>query len=211
MILIIGKNNNPMNTNKAFTLIEVAIVLVILACMAMLVIPQIGFLTGGDLSDVAAKIGEKVKYAYNKSVIKNKRYRIIFNLDEGNVTVEYAEKLEDIKTEETEEGEEEKKEEEQDDDKKKVVGQDRFVKEEDKILAPYKLPSDIRLSGLYTFHTGKVINEGSDFITILPNGFVEKGIIYLEDGFNRVKTLKIYELTGQMEIYDEYKEPDEIE
>src|SRR3989338_7553140 len=96
-------------TNKlerAFTLLELIIVVVILALTATFILPNISAIFGLGMKGAAVELGEMIRYTYNQAIIKNKVFRIVYDLENETYWIEYGEPIEEEKKKEGE-GEEE--------------------------------------------------------------------------------------------------------
>jgi prepilin-type N-terminal cleavage/methylation domain-containing protein len=186
-----------------FTLMELMVVITILGIMSFFVIPRLSAIRGAPLKKTSADLARNIKYIYNKSMMQNKKYRIVYDFESSGIYTEFEE-------EKKEEKEDEKEEEEtQEEEKYLITG--KFVLDNDFSIKKLRLPDNIKFNGIYTSHNDKITKEGKDYTMIMPNGFVEKTIIYLEDNFNRIYTLTISPMTGALKIYNEYIDEEAIE
>jgi len=93
---------------RAFTLLELIIVVTILALTATFVLPNISAIFGLGMKGACVEVGEMIRFTYNQAVIKNKVFRIVYDLEGDNFWIEYGEPIEEEKKKEGEgEGEEE--------------------------------------------------------------------------------------------------------
>lgn len=67
-----------------FTLVELAIVIVLIGLLSGLVLPLFGNWGQDDLAASARRIGGTVRYLYNEAALTRREHRLIFNFDEGS-------------------------------------------------------------------------------------------------------------------------------
>ena len=76
------------SSSKAFTLIELVVVLFIVALLASLVIPRIGrFLSHGDTNKAIRQMRAMVRYLSGMSIATKNSYRLYYDLKEGTCWV----------------------------------------------------------------------------------------------------------------------------
>jgi type II secretion system protein H len=81
MILLIGKKTHR-KINSGFTLVEILLVVILLAVVAGLAIPNLGrSLTGTMLNDSTQQIAYLMRYAQMKAMSQNKIYQLVFSDD----------------------------------------------------------------------------------------------------------------------------------
>jgi general secretion pathway protein H len=204
-----------MNRPPGFSLIELIIVIAIIGIMGFFVIPKLSSIRGVELKKTSADLGRVIKYVYNKSVMQNKKFRLVYDFESRSISVEYEEeKKEEEKKTDDESGEviiesEEKRDEKSPEDKYLIEG--KFVEDTDMLNKKLYLPKTVKFNGIYTFHNQEISREGKDYTMILPTGFVEKTIIYLEDNYNRIYSIRINPQTGTIKIFNDYIEPENME
>ena len=109
------------STSKAFTLIELVVVLFIVALLASLVTPRIGtFLSQGDTDKAIRQLRGLVRYLTGMSVSTKSSYRLYYDLKEGTCWVGRP----------NEEGE--------------------IIKEEEMLTRPLHLPAGVKFKDLST-------------------------------------------------------------
>lgn len=72
-----GKSNNQ----KGFTLIELAVVVILLSLFAVFTVPLFSSTGTSDLGYSARRLNGTIKYLYNETVLTGREHRLIFNLD----------------------------------------------------------------------------------------------------------------------------------
>lgn len=66
-----------------FTLIELAVVVLIIALLSALTLPLITGFGENRLENSARRLAGTVKYLYNESALEKREYRLVFNIDDG--------------------------------------------------------------------------------------------------------------------------------
>ena len=72
------------NNQSGFTLIELALVVVLLGIMASYSLPLISGLEPDQLKATARRLSGTVKYLYNEAVMTGTEHHLVFNLTEGS-------------------------------------------------------------------------------------------------------------------------------
>lgn len=72
-----------LSKEAGFTLIELAVVVLIIALLSSLTLPLVTGFGENKLESSARRLAGTVKYLYNESALKRQEYRLVFNLDEG--------------------------------------------------------------------------------------------------------------------------------
>lgn len=71
---------------------------------------------------------------------------------------------------------------------------------------PLVLPEGVRLSGVWTQGMSQSATEGVAYLYFFPGGYTQRAHIYLEDEEGRAFTVRVFPLTGEVEIVDSYVE-----
>lgn len=74
-------------TSAGFTLIELAVVIVILSVAALLVMPRLPFAGEGDLKTSARQLAGILRYVQDQAIAGKQYYRLRFNLADGAMKV----------------------------------------------------------------------------------------------------------------------------
>ncbi len=72
---------------RGFTLIELAVVVLLIGLFSALVIPRLPWVGEDALKASARRLAGVIEYYYNEAVLKNHTYRVVFNLDEQSFGV----------------------------------------------------------------------------------------------------------------------------
>ncbi len=167
--------------SEGFTLVELSVVLLIIALMATILIPNIGRLGGEDLRESSRKIGGLIQYLYGLSTIQKRNFYLNFDLDKGEYWVSVGKVNEEENSVEM------------------IPYADDFVRKK------YNLPSSVRVEDIDTVSNGK-ISEGRVTVTFYPEGFVDPVTIHFKNSSDDEMTLLVLPLTGDVRVYDGYKE-----
>jgi len=77
---------------RGFTLIELAIVVLLLGLMAGLTLPLLSNWGQDDLLGSARRLAGTVRYLYNEAALTRNEHRLIFNLDDGSYQTKVLDK-----------------------------------------------------------------------------------------------------------------------
>lgn len=72
---------------RGFTLIELAVVVLLIGLFSALVMPRLPWVGEDALKASARRLAGVIKYYYNEAVLTKTRYRLVFNLDEQSFGV----------------------------------------------------------------------------------------------------------------------------
>lgn len=198
------------------TLIEIMIVVAMIG--GIMALATVVVFPGDDakLKDEATKMAGTIKYLYNEAAIKNKYYRIAFNLDENSYQVESSSEpffVALVGTEEkkpvtatAEEGETPAEE--------GATGEGEaapqppaFAAEESIMLKPVKFPTGIKIKDILLLHEPAKVETGMAYSYFLPNGWAEPMVVNLSDeDEENFYSLEINPLTGKSKIRTQYLE-----
>ncbi|MCB1154324.1 type II secretion system protein [bacterium] len=163
---------------RGFTLLEILVVIVIIAGISTLIIPQFGDLFQTNLKGAVRRLTGTVKFCFHESVIKQQ----IIRLQIDPVTGEYWPTILAV-------GE-------------NNIGQ--FVDLPGSLAGRGRLPDGIRFVDVVTPHDVLKNEEEIAFISFFPTGFAERAVIHMEGGRENFFTLVVEPLTGEVEILDGY-------
>lgn len=85
------------DNERGFTLIELAIVVVLLGLVAGLTLPLLSNWGQDDLLGSARRLAGTVKYLYNEAALTRNEHRLIFNLDDGSYQAKVLDKAGNLK------------------------------------------------------------------------------------------------------------------
>lgn len=70
--------------NSGFTLLELAVVIVLFGLFAALTVPRLAGFGGDDRRTMARRLAGTVKYLFNEAVLTGREHRLVFDLQEGS-------------------------------------------------------------------------------------------------------------------------------
>ena len=73
----------------------------------------------------------------------------------------------------------------------------------------YQLPDDVRFRDVVVAGRGTT-SSGTTYASILPVGWIDETIVHLQDNAGHVLTVRLLPLTGTSEIYEGYREFDNL-
>lgn len=187
-------------------MITVAIIGGIMALAATVMFPS----DDAKLRDEATRLAGTIKFVYNEAAIKNKYYRLAFNLEENSYRVESSSEPFFVSTETPEDQKAAKK--------KPAEGEGAdgegaappaFTAEEGIMVKPVKLANGLKIKDVSVLHSPERREVGTVYVYFLPNGWAEPMVINLSDeGEETFYSLQINPLTGKANIRSEYLEID---
>ena len=174
-------------SGMGFTLIELAVVIIILSVTAAVVIPRLGgLIRGGNLKSSARKLTGTITYVHDQAATIGRRYRLYYDLDTNEYWVARLEGRGSPRAaSQTEAGE--------------------FIELKTVLGKRKRLLKGISFLDIIIYPEARV-NQGYTYIEFSPKGFVEKCTIHLKNEGEEICTLLIKSLTGRVRIYDGYVE-----
>lgn len=190
-------------------------------------IASINALTNASLRSSALELSGTIKFAYDRAIMARHTERLSLDLDKGLIWLDFTEDTYSLARERHEGREGVKSDAVGEDDAKaaKKKERDSFFsdekdaeKEEVKIALeggkavqfapdveamdrPKALPSDIRISKVWSGHQEEAFTSGTAYVHFFNSGWSEPAQIELTDGDEFV-TIKVYPLTGRVRIYE---------
>lgn len=186
---------SPFQSSKGFTLLEVMVVLGILAAVLAVGLPRIN-LKNDNIKQVVRDLSLVIRETRNQARIKNRTYRIVFNLDEKSPAywVESAEGGTLAPSQTTLE----KLEESSQDEKRPSP----FQKDTKIIKKDRSLPGALRFGVIETTRTLDLDKPKQIEIYFSPEGLTEHAAIQVTNGNQLTWTLIINPLTGHADIIE---------
>ncbi len=166
-------------TKRAFTLIELLIVLAIVGLVLGLGYPQLKRIYRSSLRSAAAQMAGMIRYGYDISVIKGRIHRVVFDFDKAVYRLEVSNTDELVSLEE---------ETSQDEAKKKEEREQPLSEEEPQKVPPFSpaegeagkdrnLPSGIIFDSVENVSTKKKVTSDFAYLYFFPSGMTEDVII----------------------------------
>ena len=216
------------NGARAFTLLEVGIVLVILGLLVAVAVPAMGALSGAHLQQESGGLGGVIRDTYARTALIGKSTRLVIDLDEDAWWVEDAPSVVRVHREKLEadregkvalnplderlEGIEKDTQDEDDKTKLELLSPVTWVPAEGDYGQPHKLADDVRFKSMWVEHLDDAVAAGQVALYFFPGGFTEEAHITLTDDDEgtdnpRTVTLVVSSLTGEVVLE---KEPPRI-
>ena len=187
-------------SNKGFTLIEVMVVVGLIGLIMAFAIPNVGSALKINLSNSTRSIAAAIRTAHDESILSGKLYRLAFDLDKQEYWVEVNDSNKRVLR--TEEQEKELI-------KKGVLKEEDIKKEQSQFVLAKKihkkkqsLPKGVKIISIFNARNKNSNTTGINYIHFFPHGFVEKGIFYFKDSYDREATLMIQSASGKSTIFE---------
>jgi prepilin-type N-terminal cleavage/methylation domain-containing protein len=195
------------------TLIEMLMVLLIVAGLAVIGILAFDSLSLGSLKAEALHVAGYMKYARGQAAIHQRHHRVIIDLESQEMWVEVDESAEDgeagggrilvdLPPGVNAEPSSTRAYKEDDDPEGGAFGLRRrpYRAVEQKLAKKHKLRSGVRFHSVVTARDERPIEAGRAAIVFYPSGFVQRTAIQLEDD-GTFYTLEIQPMSGRVDIY----------
>ncbi|MGC9043806.1 MAG: pilus assembly FimT family protein [Myxococcota bacterium] len=208
------------------TLIEFVVVIAIMAFVMGVSIVSLNNVTSSDMRSAASQVSSAIRYLYNYSALTSRYCRFGVRLQENTYSVECSDTPFYLKKTRLQVvGDEVKKDEEGDKDREKKSNS-LFEEQGDKILKEQKaeflelksrflksktLPGSIYFDSMMVSHLSDRIFKGNEYIYFFPGGQTENAYIYLSDTKQNIYTIRLYALSGKVEVIGGFVEPEEEE
>ncbi len=192
-----------------FTLIELTVVMVAIALILTLVVPQFRSRTHADLKRSALKLAAMIEHTFHQSAFRQETLRLHFDLENARYWVDRwvepaigVEGVTDLEP--------------QDDPAGLYGGADSDVDLEEEghyetdreiLPDPVELPEDVFIASVTTQYIEE-ISEGEAFMHFFPDGYAEPAVIYLGDARKGEYTLFVSPLSGKVKVLPGHHEFD---
>lgn len=203
---------------RAFTLIELIFVLVLMVLVAGFAIPKLSSILALNQKSSVFKLAGFLQRAHQMSILRGKNFRIVLDMDEKSFWIEETVppqtkpllpeefKVDDVLVEFRKEAEDFMDEEEVE--KRKLA---RYQVFEAKGISKTSLPSPIYIESVYLSTLKERINEGLIYIPISRSGYHPTSIIYIGVQDEVTYSLVFPSLSSQVRIEKGETNPEEIQ
>jgi type II secretory pathway pseudopilin PulG len=204
---------------RAFTLLEVAMALLLVSGLLAIAVPSLDALTGARLRETTSTIQGLVRDTYARSALSGKPCRIVIDLDahsywveesDGAATLTRAKQSPDRQgkgllnfLDERLEGTEDSDDPE-DQEKRRLLSGPVWSQVDDTVGTPQRLPPEVTFYGVWAEHLDDRVRGGQAAIVFFPGGHAEEAHITLTDDEtgNNTLTVVLEPLTGETFIDD---------
>jgi len=213
---------------RGLTLIEVVIVLAIAAMAVGIAIGALNSLTDASLKSTSIELIGAMKYSYDRAIMERRTQRLSIDMDKGLYWIDFTADPFALSAERDRGREGEKADDDdprkggkkgaKDEEKRSIFTDDKDAakKEVEAVLEggkaasfesddesgkPRSLPSDVKVSKVWSGHQEEAFTSGIARIFFFSGGWTEPAQIELTDG-DAFVTLKLYPLTGRVRTYD---------
>jgi len=183
-----------LKTNKAFTLIEVLVVLMIIGFALGVVIPQTERIFRTNLKLAASNIAGAIKYSFDYAIMNQKTTRIVFDFEKNYYFIENANPGVLISL----------KEEEEDEEKDPAKEEKIFSKITGLWSRNLILPSGVFFDSVLDQEHNIEIKENIAYMYFFPHGQTQALIIRLKSKNSGFYSLKVNPITADIRIYGRF-------
>lgn len=163
-----------------FTLLEMGLVLLILAVIISFAIPRLRDASSQELQSHVRRLATTFRFLRNEAVLNGRVYMLNYDLDQQRYW---------ISSEDAPGG---------------AAAGAGAENELGLFARPVTLPNTVAFSDIVFQGVGKLA-QGQMFTRFYPDGFVEPTVVHMDNG-REAFTLTVWPLTGQVNIYDGYRD-----
>jgi len=165
-------------SDRGFTLLELMVVIVLMATIAMIAIPRFKSLFEVNLKSSMRQLAGTIKFCFNEAIIKQSTIRLNFDVETG---MYYHSTL--ITSADSSLGE--------------------FVPMPSSVSEQKTLPDGVFFEDIITPRSYEK-EEDEAYIMFYPTGYAEKAVIHIKDADENQYTLLVKPLTGGVKIFEGY-------
>lgn len=202
---------------RAYTLLEMMAVIAIVLIAGVAIVSGVSSVRKAGLSTAAARLAASVRYLYELSVLNNRSYRLVIDIEGGSfrgdvvvspckagIMPSEEERKFDLSPFLQQSVQEISSERARGSDESEEGRMNRRPKEN--LLGRQVLPKGIRFAGVVTAHNEEPVESGEAEIFFFPDGYVEKALIYLQKG-EETYTVETIPLKGIALVHTEEIDP----
>jgi len=184
-----------------FTLIEMAVVLLLAALLITLAVPQFKARTDADLKHSALKLAATIEYTFHQAAFRRETFRLHYDLDRSrywlDLFVDPAAEAPASNPSADQAGAE--TEAPLSDDAGMNAGQPYYVADHRILAQPVTLPDGVRITDVTTQYLDST-TQGEAFTHFFPDGYVEPTVVHLADRNKKEYTLYVSPLSGKVKV-----------
>jgi len=209
---------------SGITLIEFVVVIAIMAFVMGVSIMSLNNVTASDMRSASTQVSSALRYLYNYAALTSRYCRFGIHLQENSYSVECSDTPFYLKkTKLSVVGQEVKKEDEEEREKEgeglglfvdqnQAIFKERkaeFVELRSRFMKSSKLAGGIYFDSLVVSHITDRVFKGNEYIYFFPGGQTENAYIYLSDQKQNIYTVRVFSLSGRVEVYNKFVEAEE--
>lgn len=209
------------------TLIEFTVVIAIMAFVLGVSIVSLNSVTSSNMRSASSQVSSAIRYLYNYSALTSRYCRFGVRLQENRYTAECSDTPFYLKKTKLDVVANEVKNEDESEEEKESVSTNQFglfdepeqqlMKEQkasfttvkSRFLKSATLPSNVYFDSMIASHISDRVFKGSEYVYFFPGGQTENAFIYLSDDKQNIYTVRVYALSGKVEVYNSFIEPEE--
>lgn len=190
-------------SERGFTLAETVIVLAIMAGVIAATTSVVGRLSNAKLRSEAMRMSGALRMVYGRAAINGLRYQVTFDVDSNTYSVECAE--ENVVIDYEAEAERAERRSRFDDDEEADpfglgAGSASLHDCSEPLLPSRETQRGVEIDRVLTIHDRDPVDVGSATVAFFPNGFVERSLIWLNQG-ESFMTLELDPMTGRVIVH----------
>ena len=162
-----------------FTLLELAVVMMIMGLVIMLAIPYLGGLGNAQLKSETRRVASRANYLYEEAAAQKVMLRLVFDLDHNGYFVMRFDPF---------------------------AVKPTIVREIGPAGVRAMMPSGVRIRDVWVEGVG-TIRKGSISCQFYPTGYVDATVVHMTDARSVVYTLSISPTSGQVAITNKDLDP----
>jgi len=160
---------------SGFTLIELAIVVLVIAIVARIAIPKLRSVTGAELTAATRRLANTTRYLYEEAALRGSVLALYFDLDRQEYWVAHIEDSTGFLVEDT-----------------------------DLLARRVALPEDVHIVDVFVPGVGS-FTQGLVPTRFYPEGYADRSIVHLADEEGHAYTLRIDPILGRADVDEGYQ------
>ncbi len=199
----------PIENQRGMTMIEIMIVVAIIGTMMGIGVSVLFPGSEAKLREQSIRLAATIKFLYNEAAIKNKYYRLAFDLDSQSYSVESSREpfLVEIEAEQTVKKKFSASVASPNPSQASPAPEGGFSEESEFMVRPTSLPGGIKFKDISVAHMKNRQEQGKVYAYFFPNGWVEGMVINMADeDEENFYSLEVNPLTGKSKLRNEYYE-----
>ncbi|MGC3997883.1 MAG: type II secretion system protein [Anaeromyxobacter sp.] len=188
-------------TARAFTLLELMVVMVILAGLAMLVVPAVGSITGANARKAAGELAGSMRALFDTAALRHATCRLALDLEHRAYWAECAPGGAAVMTN----PDRDEKDladcfpAEPDEEIRKLLARSKFGQFKDRLVEKRELPGSAKFGEVHVEGRRDAFSSGIAYVYFFPGGQAQRAWVPLEDGKN-LYTIVLEPFTGRAQV-----------